>query len=203
MLSVEFHFLQEADAGVYVLVHDLVDVDKVHALAVVGHKTLDEGAALETFLVTEVECLSGIEEFDGHDALGVFHDLIALCGSVAAHADEVFLVLTAGDAVDAAGGAELFALADDGGGSVLRSHLCYQAELPCLQDFVYLWTVHHHLHVDHQNLPPNHAAQASPIWLRHPAAAFSFLECQPSTTPNGLIVCGGVVLINLLLFKSL
>ena len=122
LLSVEFHLLQEADAGVYVLVHDLVDVDKVHALAVVGHKTLDEGAALETFLVTEVECLGSIEKLDGHDALGVFHDLIALCGSVAAHADEVFLILTAGDAVDAAGEAELFALADDGGSGILGNH---------------------------------------------------------------------------------
>ena len=107
LLSVEFHFLQEADAGVYVLVHDLVDVDKVHTLAVVGHKTLDEGAALETFLMAEVECLSGIEKLDGHDALGVFHDLVAFGGCVAAHADKVFLILTAGDAVDAAGGAEL------------------------------------------------------------------------------------------------
>ena len=121
-ILVEFHLLEETDAGVDVLVHNLVDVDEVDGLAVVGNEVLDEGAALKSFLVTEVEGLSGIEEFDGHDTFGVFHYAVALGGSVAAHADEVFLVLAAGDAVYTAWGAELLALADDGGGSVLRNH---------------------------------------------------------------------------------
>ena len=116
------HFLEEFDAGMDVFVHDLVDVDKVDAFAVVGHEVLDEGAALETFLMTEVESLGCIEEFDGEDTLGVFHYAVAFGGCVAAHADEVLLVLAGGDAVDAAGGAELFALAYDGGGSVLGNH---------------------------------------------------------------------------------
>ena len=106
----------------YVLVHDLVNVDEVDGFAVVGNKVFDEGAALESFLVAEVESLCGVEEFNGHDTLGVFHDLVALGGSIAAHADEVFLVLAAGDAVDAAGSAELFALADNGCSSILRNH---------------------------------------------------------------------------------
>ncbi len=97
------HFLQEVDAVVNVFVHDFVDVDKVDAFAVVGHEVFDEGAALEAFLMTEVECLGCIEELDGEDTLGVFHYAVAFGGSVAAHADEVLLVLAGGDAVDAAG----------------------------------------------------------------------------------------------------
>ena len=119
---VEFHVLEELDAGVDVFVHDLVDVDEVDAFAVVGDEFFNEGAALEAFLMAEVEGLSCIEEFDGHDAFGVFHNLIAFCCSVATHADEVFLVLAGGDAVYAAGGAELFALADDGSSCILGDH---------------------------------------------------------------------------------
>ena len=103
VLLVKFHFLEETDACVNVFVHDLVDVDEVDAFAVVGHEIFDEGAALEAFLMAEIKGLCGIEEFDGHDALGVFHDLVAFGGCVAAHADKVFLILAAGDAVDAAG----------------------------------------------------------------------------------------------------
>ena len=98
-----------------VFVHDLVDVHKVDHLAVVGHHLLDERAALEAFLVTEVEGLGGVEELDGQHALGVLAHAVALGGGVATHADEVLLVLAAGDAVDRAGSAELLALADDGG----------------------------------------------------------------------------------------
>ena len=121
-LLVQFHLLQETDAGVDVLVHNLVYVHEVDTLAVVLHQILDEGAALQTLLVAEVECLCGIEQLDGHHPFGVFHHLVAFGGCVAAHADEVFLVLAAGDAVDTAGGAELLGLADDGCGGVLRNH---------------------------------------------------------------------------------
>ena len=122
LFRLQCHFLEEADAGVDVLVHDLVDVDEVDALAVVGDHLLDSGAALEAFLMTEVEGLGGVEELDGEDALGVLAHLVALGGGVATHGDEVFLVLAAGDAVDAGGGAELLALADDAGGGILRNH---------------------------------------------------------------------------------
>ena len=105
-----------------VLVHDFVDVDEVDALAVVGDHLLHLRAALETFLMTEVEGLSGVEELDGQHALGVLTHLVALGGGVATHADEVLLVLTAGDAIDRAGRAELFALAHDAGGGILRNH---------------------------------------------------------------------------------
>ena len=62
-LDLQGHFLEEADAVVDVLVHDLVDVDEVDALAVVGDHLFDLGAAVEAFLMTEVEGLSGVEEF--------------------------------------------------------------------------------------------------------------------------------------------
>ena len=85
-----------------VLVHDLVDVDKVHALAVVGNHLFDEGAALQSFLVTEVEGLCGIEKLDGEDAFGVLGHALALGGCVGAHTHKVFLVLAAGNTVHAA-----------------------------------------------------------------------------------------------------
>lgn len=116
------HLLQEFHAAVDVLVHDLVDVDEVDTLAVVGNHLLNLWAALKAFLMTEVECLGSVEELDGEDALGVLAHLVALRGGVATHADEVFLVLTAGDAVDRGGCAELLALAHDAGGGILRNH---------------------------------------------------------------------------------
>ncbi len=105
-----------------VAVHHLVDVDKVDDFAEVGEELLDEWAALESFLMAEVEGLGCVEELDGEHAFDVLHHAVALGGCVAAHADEVFLVLAAGDAVDAAGGAELLGLADDGCCGVLRNH---------------------------------------------------------------------------------
>ena len=72
--------------------------------------------------MAEVEGLCGVEELDREDALGILHYLVAFGGGITTHADEVFLILAAGDAVDAAGGAELFALADDRGSCILRNH---------------------------------------------------------------------------------
>ena len=119
-LLVKLHALQEVDAGVDMLVHDLVDIDEVDYLAIVGNEILDEGAALEG--AAELESLCCVEEFDGQYSFGVLGDAVGLGRGVASHADEVFLVLTAGYAVDAAGGAQLFGLAGDGGCGVLRDH---------------------------------------------------------------------------------
>ena len=105
-----------------VLVHHLVDVDEVDILAEVGKELLDEGTALETLLMAEVERLGGVEELDGKHPLGVLADVVALGGGVASHADKVLLVLAAGNAVDTAGGAQLLGLAHNGGGGVLRNH---------------------------------------------------------------------------------
>lgn len=99
------HLLQEFDAAVDVAVHHFVDVNKIDLLAEVGNKFLDNWAALETFLMAEIESLSCIEKLDGEYALGVFANAIAFCGCVATHAYEVFLVLAAGNTVDAAWGA--------------------------------------------------------------------------------------------------
>ena len=104
------------------LVHDFIDIDEIDALAIVGHHLLDKRAALKAFLMAEIEGLGCIEELDSQHSLVVFTHLVALRGSVATHADEVLLVLAAGDAVDTAGSAELFALAYDAGGSILRNH---------------------------------------------------------------------------------
>ena len=119
-MLVELHALQEVDAGMDMLVHNLVDIDEVDYLAIVGNEILDEGAALER--AAELESLGGVEEFDGENAFGVLCDAVGLGGGIAAHTDEVFLVLAAGYAVDAAGCAELFGLAGDGGRGVLGDH---------------------------------------------------------------------------------
>ena len=97
----------------YMLVHDLVDIDEIHAFAVVGDQLFDECAALQALLMAEVECLGGVEQLDSKHPLGVLAHAVALGGGIASHADEVFLVLAAGDAVDTAGSTELLALADD------------------------------------------------------------------------------------------
>ena len=83
---VKLHFLKESYAGVNVLVHDLVDVDKIHALAVVGDQLLNEWAALQTFLMAGVESLRCVEQFDGHHSLGVLSHAVALGGCVGTHA---------------------------------------------------------------------------------------------------------------------
>ena len=116
------HFLQEFDARVDVLEHHFVDVNKIDLLAEVGNKFLDDWAALETFLMAEIESLSCVEKLDGEYAFGILANAIAFCGCVATHAYEVFLVLAAGNTVDAAWGAELFALAYNSSCGVLWNH---------------------------------------------------------------------------------
>ena len=55
------HLLQEFDAGVDMLVHNLVDVDKVDGLAEAGKHILDERAALQKDAQSRIEDRSGKE----------------------------------------------------------------------------------------------------------------------------------------------
>ena len=114
------HLLQECNAGVDVLVHDLIDIYEVYDLAVVGYEIFHEWAALER--TAEFECLCCVEEFDCQYAFYVFHNLVAFGGCVGAHGNEVFLVLAGRNAVNGGWCAELFGLADDGSCCVLRNH---------------------------------------------------------------------------------
>ena len=92
-LFAHFHRLEEGDAGVDVLVHHLVDVHEVDNLAEVSKELLDEGAALQAFLMAKVEGLGSVEKLDSQHALHVLHDAVAFCCGVATHAHQVFLVL--------------------------------------------------------------------------------------------------------------
>ena len=71
---------------------------------------------------TEVERLTGIEEFDGEHTLGVENHLVEFRTSIGSHADVVFLSLASGNAIDRTRHTERLALADDGGSSVLCDH---------------------------------------------------------------------------------